>query len=66
MPTYYDDNFGHWDDMDNPDMVLFYHRVQKESVVKQCVICNRTVRLRPEYDKCNRCVEMLEKGLDPY
>ena len=46
MPTYYDDNFGHWDEMDDPDMVDFYRQVQRESIMKECVICGRTVKLR--------------------
>ena len=32
MPVYYDDNFGHWDNMDDPDMQRFYREVQKESI----------------------------------
>lgn len=42
---FYDDNFGEWDDMDDPDAVEFYQQVQAESVEKECAICGRTVRL---------------------
>lgn len=61
---YYDDNFGTWDDMDDPDMQEFYHQVQRESVLKRCSICNRQVKLRPDYDKCNSCTEKIERGWD--
>jgi hypothetical protein len=66
MATYHDDNFGHWDDMDDPEMVDFYHRVQNESVEKKCQACERTVRLRPDYVICGRCADILERGGDPY
>ena len=59
--TYYDDNFGFWDDMDDEDMREFYKQVQEESVEKECVICGCRVRLRPEYDKCNSCMEQMER-----
>lgn len=62
MPNYYDDNFGHWEDMNDPDMQDFYRQVQRESVEKECSICGRTVRLRPEYDKCDSCCRRLESG----
>lgn len=66
MATYYDDNFGRWEGMEDPDMVDFYHRVQAENVEKTCVICGRKVRLRPDYDKCDSCCRILENGGDPY
>ena len=58
---YYDDNFGHWDGMDDPDMVDFYHQVQKSSVWKTCRQCERKVKLRPDYDLCNSCAEHNER-----
>lgn len=64
MTTYYDDNFGFWDDMDDPDMVDFYHEVQRESVEKECAGCGRTVKLRPDYDVCNSCADKRERGWD--
>ncbi len=64
-PQFYDENFGHWDDMDDPDTVRFYKQVQRESVMKNCRICNRRVKLRPEYDICNTCADILEHGGDP-
>jgi len=62
MTLYFDDNFGEWDDMDDPDMVDFYFRVQEESVEKKCVQCGQIVSLRPKYDICNRCADMNERG----
>jgi len=66
MPTYYDDNFGHWEDMDDPDMQDFYRQVQRESVWKKCEACKRAVKLRPEYSICNSCADKLERGMDIY
>ena len=64
MPGYYDDNFGHWDDMDDPDMQRFYEQVQRESVEKTCQGCGRTVRLRKPYAYCNSCANKIEAGMD--
>lgn len=64
MPIYVDDNFGVWDDMDDPDNVEFYRRVQRESVSKKCAGCGRRVRLRPEYAYCNMCATKREQGFD--
>ena len=64
MATYYDDNFGHWEDMDDPDMQEFYHRVQRESVWKTCKRCERRVKLRPDYGICNSCADAMERGMD--
>jgi hypothetical protein len=66
MTNYYDDNFGCWDGMDDPDMVDFYNQVQSESVEKTCSICGCTVLLRPHYDKCDSCCTKLENGWDAY
>ena len=55
MPEYYDENFGHWDGMEDEDMRDFYRQVQEESVWKTCSICGRKVKLRPDYDKCDSC-----------
>ena len=62
MSTYYDDNFGHWDDMDDPDMVEFYHRTQRSNVEKVCVDCGRTVFIQPHYECCNACADIRERG----
>lgn len=62
MGGFYDDNFGHWDNMDDPDMQEFYDRVQRESVEKVCVDCGRRVKIRPEYECCNSCADMREGG----
>ena len=65
MPGFYDDNFGHWEDMDDPDMVDFYHRVQRESILKKCSCCGRMVKIRPEYSMCGSRADALEHGGDP-
>ena len=62
MPGYHDDNFGNWDGMDEPEMVEFYHQVQRESIRKVCSQCGRTVRLRPQYDICGSCADNNEMG----
>jgi hypothetical protein len=64
VPSYYDENFGWWDDMDDPDMVDFYHQVQRENVEKTCQGCGRTVRIRPDYAYCNSCADKIERGMD--
>lgn len=65
MPSYYDDNYGHYDIEDDDDRE-FYHQVQEESVTKKCTGCGRTVKLRPDYSICNRCADTLERGGDLY
>jgi hypothetical protein len=62
--SYYDDNFGTWHDMDDPDVADFYHQVQRESVKKQCQGCGQTVMLRPDYGYCNGCADKRERGID--
>ncbi len=64
MTNYYDDNFGCWDGMDDPDTMDFYNQVQNESVEKTCSICGFTVWLRPNYDKCDSCCTKIENGWD--
>ena len=64
MPVYYDDNFGHWDNMDDPDMQRFYREVQKESIAKRCRGCDSLVRIRPDYAYCNSCADKIERGWD--
>lgn len=57
---FYDDNFGVWDNMDDPEMEEFYHKTQRRNVTKECSICGRVVRIKKEYDKCGRCADMIE------
>ena len=69
MPSYYDDNFGHWDNMgedsDDPyNNKKFYFQVQRESVKKICEGCGRTVKLRPEYVICSTCADIADGGGD--
>ena len=61
---YYDDNFGHWDDMDDPDMVEFYHRIQDTNVEKECNRCGRIVSIQPQYGICAPCADIIERGGD--
>lgn len=66
MPTYYDDNFGHWNDMDDPDMIQFYRQVQETNVEKTCEGCGQKVRIQPHYAYCNSCADKMERGIDLY
>lgn len=62
-PTYYDDNFGHYE-IDSDDDIDFYHQVQAESITKTCAGCGRRVKLRPDYAYCNSCADKRERGWD--
>jgi len=62
--TYYDDNFGHWEDMDDVDVLNYYHYVQRVSVDKEYEGCGRIVRLLPNYGYCDTCADAREKGMD--
>lgn len=62
MSNYYDENFGHWKDMNDPEMVEFYHKVQRESVLKVCARCEEKVRIRPQYSICGPCADEIEGG----
>lgn len=64
MAGYYDDNFGFYENMDEPEMTEFYDQVQRESVDKECQGCGRHVRIRPDYAYCNSCAERIERGED--
>jgi len=64
MTTFYDDNFGIWEDMDDPEYVPFYQKVQRKSVVKECAGCGRMVKIRPEYAYCNDCMVAQEQGIE--
>ena len=61
---YYDDNFGRYHDMDGEEEQDFYKQNQRKSVSKICVKCGRKVKLLPQYDKCNSCMERMESGAD--
>lgn len=64
MPSYYDDNYGWWDHMDDPDQQAFYRETQKASVWKKCKGCGRRVKIRRDYAYCTRCADTLERGGD--
>jgi hypothetical protein len=61
---FYDDNFGEWEDMDDPDSREFYAQIQKTNVLKKCQGCGRRVRIQPQYAYCNSCATKLERGMD--
>ncbi len=63
MPSYYDDNYGHYE-IDSQEDIDFYHAVQKRSVTKTCLGCGRTVRLQPQYGYCDSCATARERGID--
>ena len=62
--SYYDDNFGHWEDMDDPDNQDFYNEVQRRSKLKECAGCGRTVKILPDYAYCDSCATKREQGWD--
>ena len=64
MARFHDDNFGDYHDTNDPDVVEFYERNQRQSVSKVCVICDRRVRILPQYDKCDACCQQIELGMD--
>ena len=61
--TYADSNFGVYD-IDGPDDVDFYHRVQQQSVPTECRGCGNHVNLLPHYAYCNSCADKIERGID--
>ena len=64
MPEYYDDNYGNWHDMDDPEMREFYFKTQRSNVRKKCVGCGRMVNIQPHYDVCDACATIRESGGD--
>ena len=62
IEEYCDDNFGCWHDTDEEEVREFYHNVQSRSVWKVCSICDEKVKLLPLYDKCNSCMDKMERG----
>lgn len=61
---YYDDNFGRYD-IESEEDIEFYHRNQRESVLKTCSMCSEEVMLLPHYDKCDSCCRLIESGMAP-
>ena len=60
----YDDNFGEWHDMDDPEVRDFYAHCQRTNVEKKCRRCERLVRIQPHYAYCNSCADAMERGID--
>lgn len=62
-PSYYDDNYGHYEPSDDPDAdAEFYHQTQRASVWKKCKDCGRRVKIRRDYECCNSCADRRERG----
>jgi hypothetical protein len=61
---YYDDNFGVWEGMEDPDMQVFYDKIQRTNVEKECAGCGRIVKIQPHYAYCNSCADARERGMD--
>ncbi len=55
------DNFGDFDGSDK-ETREFHRQVTDNSVTKTCRMCYEKVRLLPEYDKCNSCMNKMENG----
>jgi hypothetical protein len=68
VKSYYDDNYGHWDEPqceeDAIEQQKFREQVEQDSEMKICVLCDQEVWLRRSYDKCNSCMDKLERGLE--
>jgi len=65
MPrTFYDDNFGEWDGMDEEENIAFYKEIQKTNVSKKCKGCGNIVKIQPDYAYCNSCADKRERGMD--
>ena len=62
--NFYDDNYGHWEDMDDADMRDFYFQTQATNKLKECEGCGRQVRIQPQYAYCNACADKRERGWD--
>ena len=61
---YYDDNFGHWEGMQDEEAIRYYKYIQQTNVEKECNKCGRMVSIQPQYAICNSCAERLERGED--
>lgn len=55
------DNFGDYDGSDEVSRE-FHRQVNNGSVLKTCRMCYEKVRLLPHYDKCNSCMDQMERG----
>jgi Zn finger protein HypA/HybF involved in hydrogenase expression len=64
VTSYYDDNFGHWEDTDDEETRRFYHQVQRTNVRKKCQGCGREVSIQPHYAYCDTCATKREQGWD--
>jgi hypothetical protein len=63
--SYYDSNYGHWEDCDPADYEeteAFRRNVEQNSVWKTCKICGEQVKIQRHYDKCDSCCRLIENG----
>ena len=60
----YDDNYGQWEGMDDPDMQAFFRETQATNVEKECQGCGNMVSIQPNYAYCNTCATKREHGID--
>ena len=49
-------------DDDQEEQQAFYRKVQDKSILKVCSMCDEDVKILPQYDKCNSCMDKLERG----
>jgi hypothetical protein len=65
MSNLYDDNFGHYEENDDPEGTReFYDHIQKTNVKKKCQGCGRMVLIQPHYAYCNSCADKRERGME--
>lgn len=64
MASYYDDNYGHWEGMDEEENREHYRRTQATNVWKKCRGCGKRVKIQPQYGYCNACATARERGVD--
>lgn len=62
--TDYEDNFGYYNIQGDLQEFGFLQWIRARSHTRQCVRCNRTVKLLPEVMKCATCSEWEEFGGD--
>lgn len=66
--VYHDDNYGVWEEPeceeDRIEKEKFRKMVEMDSELKVCIYCEREVWLRKSYNKCDSCMQKLERGLE--
>ncbi|MFC1880664.1 hypothetical protein ACFL2S_04075 [Thermodesulfobacteriota bacterium] len=63
--AYYEDNYGTWQDIQDPRVVDLYEEVKSKSEFKDCIRCGKTVWLLSYRCICSSCAEdILEQILN--